>query len=271
VRPIVLLGCLASLLHGVDPQEIVRRTVELDQRNAQLSTNYTFLQRQVVRELDRSGKLKSQKDETWDITPLQGSPYRRLVARNDQPLSPEERQQEQDKLQRSIEERRNETGAQRERRLAEWQAKREKQRAPVKELPDAFVFTLAGEEAIAGRPVYVIDARPKPGYQPKSTATAFFPKIKLRLWIDQGDYQGARIEMESLDTISFGGILVRLEKGTRLTIEQTRVSDQVWLPQRLSLDASARLLLLKGLRRELEFTFSDYKKFQVDSHVVAAR
>ena len=57
----------------------------------------------------------------------------------------------------------------------------------------------------------------------------------------------------------------------RLAIEQTRVSDQVWLPKSLSLDASARLLLLKGLRRELEFTFSDYKRFQVDSHVVAAQ
>jgi hypothetical protein len=245
--------------------------VDLDQRNAQLSSSYTFLQRQVVRELDRSGKVKSQKDETWDITPLEGSPYRRLVARNDQPLSPEERQREQEKLQRSIDERRNETDPQRERRLAEWQGKREKQRAPIKELPDAFDFTLAGEEVIAGRPVYVIDAKPKPGYQPKSTATAFFPKIKLRLWIDQGDYQGARIEMESLDTISFGGVLVRLEKGMRLAIEQIRVSDQVWLPKRLTLDASARLLLLKGLRRELEFTFSDYKKFQVDSHVVAAQ
>ena len=72
MRPVIVLGCLASLLYGVDPREIVRRTVDLDRRNTQLSSSYTFLQRQVVRELDRSGKLKSQKDETWDITPLEG-------------------------------------------------------------------------------------------------------------------------------------------------------------------------------------------------------
>ena len=271
MKSVVLLGCLASLLYAVDPREIVRRSVELDRRNAQLSSNYTFLQRQVVRELDRSGKVKSQKDETWDITPLEGSPYRRLVARNDHPLAPEEQQREEEKLRRSIEERRNETSVLRERRLAEWQRRQAKQREPVKEVPEAFDFTIAGEEVMAGRPVYVIDAKPRPGYQPKSTATAFFPKIKLRLWIDQGDYQGARIEMESLDTISFGGVLVRLEKGMRLVIEQNRVNDEVWLPKHLSLQASARLLLLKGLRRELDFTFSDYRKFQADSRVVAAQ
>ena len=35
------------------------------------------------------------------------------------------------------------------------------------------------------------------------------------------------------------------------------------------LTAAARILLVKGFNRELAFTFSDYKKFQVDSRVVA--
>ncbi len=43
------------------------------------------------------------------MTLLEGSPYRRLVARNDQPLSPKEQKKEEDKLRRSIEERRKET------------------------------------------------------------------------------------------------------------------------------------------------------------------
>jgi hypothetical protein len=47
------------------------------------------------------------------------------------------------------------------------------------------------------------------------------------------------------------------------------VSDGVWLPKQFSVTAAARILLLKGFNRELDFTFSDYKKFQVDSHVVA--
>jgi hypothetical protein len=257
------------MLFAEDARDIVRRAVELDSANTKLARNYTFLQRQDVRELDSDGKVKSQRLETWDITLLEGSPYRRLVARNDQPIPAEEQRHEDEKLRRSIEDRRQETSALRERRLAEWTNRQERQREPVKELPDAFDFTLTGEEVLGGRPVYVIAGSPKPGYKPKSTVAGFFPKVKLRLWIDQRDYQGARIEMEVLDTISLGGFLLRVSKGSRLLIEQGRVNDEVWLPKKVTLHATARVLLVKGLNREMDFTFSDYKRFQADSRVVA--
>ena len=269
VTCVFLLGGVAELLIAEDARDIVRRAVEQNERNSQSARNYTYLQRQETRELDRSGQVKSRKIETWDITWLEGSPYRRLVGRNDKPLSPDEQKAEEEKLRSSNEERRKETSEERARRLADWQRRVDRQREPVKELPDAFDFTLSGEEQLASRPVYRIDALPKRGYQPKSQISNFFPKVKLRLWIDKQDSQGARIEMEVLDTISFGGFLVRLSKGTRLMIEQTRVNDEVWLPKEVSLAASARILLVKALNRELDLTFSGYKKFQVESKVVA--
>lgn len=269
MKSVLLLAFLGPLLSAEDARDIVRRAVELDSTNIKVARNYTFLQRQDTRELDGAGKVKSQKLETWDITLLEGSPYRRLVARNDQPIPAEEQRREEEKLRRSIEDRSKETSAERERRLTEWTKRQERQREPVKELPDAFDFTLTGEEVLEGRPVYVIAAIPKPGYKPKAALTAFFPKVKLRLWIDQRDYQGARIEMEVLDTISLGGFLLRVSKGSRLMIEQARINNEVWLPKKVTLHASVRLLLVKGLNREVDVTFSDYKKFQADSRVVA--
>jgi len=272
MRSVALLGylaCLGSLLAAEDAREIVRRAVERDSANTALARNYTFLQRQDLRELDNAGRLKSQRLETWDITLLDGSPYRRLVARDDRPISADEQRREEERLRRSIEDRQKETPAERGRRLAEWNRRQERQRAPVKELVDAFDFQLAGNEVLEGRPVFVIEALPKPGYKPKSTLSAFFPKVKLRLWIDQRDYQGARIDMEVMDAISLGGFLLRVAKGSRLVIEQTRMNDDVWLPKQVSLHASARVLLVKGLNREMDFTFSNYKKFQADSRVVA--
>ena len=56
--------------------------------------------------LDGAGNLKRRDLHTFDVTLLEGSPYRRLVKRNDQPLPPEEEKQQQANLQRSIEERR---------------------------------------------------------------------------------------------------------------------------------------------------------------------
>lgn len=265
----LLLGCLSWLAWGADSREIIRKALELDGQNSKLAQNYTFLQRQETRELDHSGKLKSRKIETWDITFLDGSPYKRLVARDDHPLSAEEQQREEERLRWNLDERRKEAGEQRERRMAEWRRRQQRQREPFHELLDGFDFAPPVEEQLNGRQVYRIDGSPKPGYKPKSTFAAFLPRVKLRLWIDARDLQGARIEIEAVDSISFAGFLVRLEKGSRIVVDQTRVNDGVWLPRSVSITAAARLLVVKSLNREMEFTFSDYKKFQADSQVTA--
>jgi hypothetical protein len=270
VRFFALIVCLPAILGAQDPREIVRRSVEIDRQNLEIARNYTYLERREDRELDGSGKVKNTEVQTSDVTLLEGSSYRRLVARNDRPLSSREQQREEDKLRKSIEERRAETAEQRARRIADWERRRQRQRDPLKELPDAFDFRLAGEEALASGEVYVIDAMPKPGYKPQTPSAAYFPKVKARLWIDKDDYHWAKVELETLDTISFGGFLVRLAKGTRLIVEQAHVNQEVWLLKGVTLRASARIALIKSVHEELILTFTDYKKFQVDSRVVSA-
>ena len=259
---------MPAILFAQDPVEIVRRATEMDRRNTEISRSYTYLQREEQRDLDANGKLKKTQSETFDVTLLEGSPYRRLVAKDDRPLAAKEQRKEEEKLQRSIAERRKETKEQRERRIAGWEHKREKQREPIKELPEAFDFKLRGEEALNGGEAFVIDANPKAGYRPKSATTAFFPKVKLRLWIDKKDYQWVKMDLETLDTITFGGFLVRMAKGGHLTVENARINREVWLPKRAAVKGSVRIALVKLLRGEITFTFSDYKKFQTDSRLV---
>ena len=250
MRLLLLSLALPAVLSAQDPLEIIRRATELDRRNTEISRSYTFLQRQEQRDLE-------------------GSPYRRLVARDDKPLSAKDQRKEEEKLQKSIADRRKETPEQRQRRVADWERKQQKQREPLKELPEAFTFKLTGEEALNGGVAYVIEGTPKPGYRPKSASTAFFPKVKLRFWIAKEDYQWVRVDLESLDTISFGGFLIRLAKGSHLSIENARINNEVWLPKRAEIHGSVRLALVKVMRGEIVFTFSDYKKFQADSRVIA--
>ena len=268
MRLLLLTLALPAIASAQDPLEIIRRATELDRRDTELARSYTFLQRQERRDLDSRGRLTKTESETFDVTLLEGSPYRRLVARNDQPLSQKDQRKEEEKLQKSIEDRRKETPAQRAQRVADWERKQEKQREPLKELPAAFHFKLAGEEALNGGVAFVIDGAPKPGYRPKNAATAFFPKVKLRLWIDKKDYQWIKVDIESLETISFGGFLIRLAKGGHVTIESARVNNEIWMPKRAVVKGSARIALVKVMRGEIIFTFSDYKKFQTDSRVL---
>jgi hypothetical protein len=270
MRAVLLLAAACTLTAAQDPREIVRRSVQLMDQNMAIARNYTFLERSETRELDSDAHVKTRKILLYDVTILEGSPYRRLVGKDDHPLSPEEERVERKKLADSIAQRRKETPAERARRIADWEKKRQREREPLDELPDAFNFQMAGEGQIDGRDAWIIDATPRSGYRGRSAMAKLFPKFRGKLWIDKADYQWVKTEAEATDNISWGLFIARLSKGARLDIQMTRVNDEVWLPKRIEAKASARLTLVKKYRIESDTSFSNYRKFQVESRVVSA-
>ena len=128
MRRLVLLAIAPAVLVAQDAREIVRRAIELDRRNMELSRNYKTLYRQEEQQLDETGNLKTRNVRTWEVTYIEGSPYRRLVERDDKPIPPEEQQWEGQKLRASIEERHKETPEQRARRIADWEKRSEERR-----------------------------------------------------------------------------------------------------------------------------------------------
>jgi len=93
--------------------------------------------------------------------------------------------------------------------------------------------------------------------------------LQAKLWVDKQDFRLAKAEVEVVETISVGLFLVRLAKGSRATYEQTRVNDEVWLPQQVRAFISARLGLLKVLHIEQEYSFSNCREFQTDSQIIS--
>ena len=257
---IVLVGlALTPCLFGqVDAREIIRRAVAADERNWRVARNYTFLQRVELRRLDSEGRLKSSEVKTYDITLQEGTPYSQLVQRDDRPLAATEERREQQSFEKSIAERRQETTAERARRLSAYEGRPDWQREAWHELPDAFEFRLAGEGFLDGHSIFVIEAMPRQGYQPRSRTAKVFRSLKGRFWVDQQDHQIVKVEAEVIDTISVGLFLVRVAKGSRAILELTRASDGVWLPTSLQVFASARLGLLKALRFEQRTHYSRY-------------
>ena len=72
------------------------------------------------------------------------------------------------------------------------------------------------------------------------------------------------MEAETLDTISIGGILLRLAKGGSIHIEQGRVEDGLCLPKRYAVRAVVRVALVKMVRTGLEYTLDDYRRPPAD-------
>jgi hypothetical protein len=250
----------AFSLHAQDAADVVRRSIATEDHTLELSRNYSYEQRQEIREADSSGNLKKTGSETFDILILEGSQYRRHVAHDDKPLSKNDQAKEDDKYRRAAEDRRKETPEQRQARIADWDRHRRRQREPYREVPNAFNLKVAGEETLAGVPAWTIDATPKPGYKPVSNATRFFPKVKGRIWIGKADYEVLKVDIESLDTISFAGFLVRMAKGSHIVIDSERLNNEVWVPGKAVLRGSVRIALIKVIRGEIAFTFTNYKK-----------
>jgi len=270
MRAVLLLAAACSLATAQVAHEIVRRSIELMNHNLAMARNYTFLERAETRELDADAHVKTHKILLYDVTMLEGSPYRRLVGKDDHGLSPEEERIEQKKLDDSIAQRQRETPAERARRIAEWEKRQQRQREPLDEVPDAFDFRITGQGQIDGRDAWIIEGTPRPGYHARSSFARLFPKFRGRLWIDKADYQWVKTEAEVINNISWGLFVARLNKGARLDIEMTRVNDEVWLPKHIAAKVSARLALVKNYRIESDTSFSNYRKFQVASHVLPA-
>jgi len=270
MRVLLLLAATAALAGAQDARELVRQAVKRIDHNLEVARNYTFLERVETHELNGDGQIKDRKIRQYDVTLLEGSPYRRLVGKDDHPLSPDEVRKEQKKLEDSIDERRKESPAQHDRRIADWEKRRQREREPLNEIAEAFDFRMVGEELLGDRQVWVIDANPRPGYRPRSSLAKLFPKLRGRLWIDKTDHQWIKTEGEVTGTISFGLFLARLNKGARLNFEMTRVNEEVWLPKRIEASGSARLALLKSYHIESAVTYSNYRKFQAESHIVPA-
>ena len=244
-----------------DAREIVRRSVEIDHQNWLKARNYTCQQRTVEKELDKNSRVKSQKIKTHDITFFYDEPYARLIQVDDKPLNDKEQKKEEEKLQKFLDKRKNESPDEHRKRLAKQEKERQEQRAFVRDIENAYDFRLLGEEQIAGVDTYVIEATPRKGFHPTQPHADMLSKVKGKLWIDKQGYNWVRAEAEAIDTISFGLFLARLHKGSRLSFEQTHVNDEVWLMHKFFINASARLMLLKNAGIEQEDTFSNYKKF----------
>jgi hypothetical protein len=253
-----------------DPRELVRRSVTAELENSKRAKNYTFIQRTEDRELNDKGQVKSSESKTYDVTILQGSSYRRLIAEDDQPLSAKEEKKEEEKLRKSIDERRRESRSTHDKRVAEYDNRPGRDRQMLNEIPEAFDFRLRGEEVIESRPTYVVEGTPHPGYQAKSAAARLIlPKIKVTVWIDQADLNWVRIHADVIDFVSWALCLFRLAPGAQFDVQQTLINNEVWLPRSAKIMGSARIALIKKVNMEQDLTFKNFRKFQTDSQMVS--
>jgi hypothetical protein len=251
-----------------DPAEMIRRVAAHEDENEKKKRDYTYEEKVLEKKLDGHGDVKSNETSGFDVMVIYGEHVERQVSKDDKPLPPKDAAKEEEKIDKLIAKYKNETEDQRAKRLEKAEQSRRESRDFVKEIADAFNFTMLPPETVDGRALYVIQGEPKPGYEPHSKNGKFLTKFRGKIWIDQNEYQWVKADLETIDTISFGWFVARLHKGTHLYIEQTRVNDEVWLPKLVRLSLGARVALFRDLNYDVTQTYSDYKKFGAQTKIV---
>lgn len=256
---------------GKVPAEQIRalliRAEQNDLENNKRLRDYTYVERVERRRLDEQGRVKKTESTTLDVLDIYGEQVFKRIAKDDKPLSDADAKKEDEKIQTIIDKHKNESENERRKRLEKQQKGREEDRKFVLEIADAFNFRLVGSEIVDGFDTWVLDAEPRPGYEPRQRGSKMLTKFKGRVWINKSDSQMVKVDMTAIDTLSFGWLLARVHPGTHVIVEQTRINDEVWLPKHLTVHVDARVALFKNFNEDVDVAFRDYKKFRTETKV----
>ena len=234
-----------------DARQIVTQSIAATERSWQARDHYTFIERDVNRRLDALGQVKSENIDVTSMILVNGIRFEQLMEHNGQLPSPED----QKKSGKDLEKLKHETPAEQSARLL----KNQENRSFLRDLLEAFDFHLLGEEIVAGRPAYILQATPHPGYRSHGKYGRLLARVEGKLWVDKQDFGWLKVDGQVTQSFSIGLLVARVQRGSHIIMEQTCVGDAVWVPLRLEMRASATILFLKSLDVERILTYSDYR------------
>ena len=235
---------------ALDARQIMAMSIAATQRSWQARDSYSYTERDENRRLDAHAQVKSDDVDVSRMTVVNGARFGQLLEHDGRSPSAEELKRNGEDLDKL----KHETAEQRTVRLG----KDEENRSFLRDVLDAFDFHLLGEEIADGRLAYVLQATPHSGYQAQGKYGKMFSKVEGKIWVDAQSFGWIKVEGDVTQAFSMGLFVARVQRGSRIVLEQTRVGDDVWVPRRLDVRASARILFLKSLDIERILTYSDY-------------
>jgi hypothetical protein len=233
------------------PVELVRRTVQREIAPGNSNARAMFLDR----------KETPHGSQTKLIVETREGMAGMLIAINDKPLTPEQRQAEEARL---AELANNPEALKKKQKSEKEDAERETR--IMKALPDAFLYepdgTTVGSQTIgkAGDQLVRLKFRPNPEYTPPSHVEQVLTGMQGYLLIDADQHRIAKIDGTLSKEVGFGwGILGHLDRGGHFLVEQAEVIPGDWEVTHMSLGFTGKELLFKSLNIRSDDVFSNFQ------------
>ena len=236
---------------------LVRRVVDNELAAANKKTHrFMFRSHRVTSNLDQEKLYIDTKEAMAGM----------VTAWNSQPLTPELRKAENDRLNRML----SDPEELRHKQKQESENADRIQRI-IRAMPQAFLFEYDGTEtgtASVGRPgmeLLRVKFRPNPKYEPPTRVEQVLTGMQGTVLVDSKSARFARIDGTLFRDVAFGwGILGHLDKGGQLRAEQAEYSPGVWVPSSMSLRFTGKLLVFKSLNYKSEESLHDCRPVSPD-------
>jgi hypothetical protein len=268
-RKIVLLGVIAGFafaaavavganpLGGDEHQSTAVATPKVDANTLVADVVYNELNaKQSASYMFRNAKQTPTGSSIKEMIETRDGTVARTVAINGKPLTPEQRAQDDEKLQQLLTD------------PSKMAAKRKEQKDDearftkmFTELPKAFLYEYDGTEQGKWGPLIRLKFSPNPAYQAPSRETSVYKAMSGTMLVDETAKRLAKIQAILFGDVNFGwGILGHLDKGGHFVVEQSPVGPGDWEPTYMNIQFTGKALLFKTINLHEEETSSDYRK-----------
>ena len=233
-------------------------------------SGYVFNERRVEQKVNAAGRVTDESVKVYEVYPgLPGEDrYRRLIEEDGWATPPDKLAQQDARRRKQAEEyaRKQGVASERQKEARAQDKARQEYAAAVEDIFRIYDIQMLRRERIEGIDTILAALTPKRGARPQTDDGQIMRHFKARAWISESDYELVRVEIEAIDTLSFGlGLLARVHKGTVATYQRRKVNGETWLPAEVTWTASARVLLLRRLRLRGVSEFSNYRRYSVDT------
>jgi len=240
------------------------------QTDSTLQSGYTYVETRRELKLDSRGQATGESVKVFESYPgLPGEGrWERQISEDGKPVPPAELAKQDRDRQKKAEDYARRLSTQPAKTAADQRREWEKdQRETIRIVDDIFrVYDthMLGRETIDGHDTIAFSLTPRRDAQPQTREGGIMRHFSVRAWVSETDYELARLDAEAIDSVPFAlGLLARIHAGARFGFERRKVNGEVWLPARVSYTGSARVGLVKTIRRGGSSEFSNYKKFTV--------
>ena len=269
LRIFCLAGFLPSLLTGPPAQaqpaanpplpeihQLMREVQEHQKQLDKVRENYTYTSLQTVQEMDANGQVKKTETKEFEVFFVNSHVIERLVKKDGQPLSGDEQQKESERVTKLVEKAETIPSGQ----------PLQGQAISVSRLLDLMDVHNPRRENYRGRPAIVFDFIGRKDAKTHGLAEDASKKLQGTIWVDEADREVAHLEVSFIDNFNVdGGLLARIEKGSRASFDQELVNGEIWLPTGGEGSLHARVLLFKGVRQHATERDYDFKQFHVEA------